>query len=37
MSMIRSKKVKMNAVLTIRVFKLLYYNEMTAHDGAEET
>ena len=37
MSMIRSKKVKMNAVLTIRVIKLLFYNEMTAHDVAEET
>ena len=35
--MIRSKQVKMNAILTIRVIKLLYYNEMTAHDVAEET
>jgi hypothetical protein len=37
MSMIRSKQVKMNAILTIRVIKLLFYNEMTAHDIAEET
>lgn len=30
--MIRSKQVKINAILTIRVIKLLFYNEMTADD-----
>ena len=37
MSMIRSKQVKINAKLTIQLVKLLVYNEMTAHDIAEET
>lgn len=35
--MIRSKQVKINAKLTIQLVKLLVYNEMTAHDIAEET
>lgn len=34
--MIRSKQVKLNAVLTIRMIKLLMYNELTAHDIVDE-